>query len=71
VEAVLALLADQGSVTRERLFQRFSHVSAEDVGAVLNELVCQGIVYTTGRGTSTVYELSSPFSSSSSSASSW
>jgi hypothetical protein len=52
-------LAEQGSVTRERLFERFRQDPAEDVGAVLNDLVGHGIVYSTGRGTSTVYGLSS------------
>jgi hypothetical protein len=32
-------LAEQGSVTRERLFERFRQDPAEDVGAVLNDLV--------------------------------
>jgi hypothetical protein len=58
-EAVLDFLAEQGSVTRERLFERFRQDSAEDVAAVLNDLVCHGVVYSTGRGTSTVYGLSS------------
>jgi hypothetical protein len=58
-EAVLDFLREQGSVTRERLFERFRHDSAEDVAAVLNDLVGQGIVYSTGRGGSSVFGLSS------------
>jgi hypothetical protein len=58
-EAVLDFLAEQGSVTRERLLERFRRDSPEDVAAVLNDLVGQGIVYSTGRGPTTVYGLSS------------
>jgi hypothetical protein len=58
-EVVLDFLAEQGSVTRERLFERFRRDSAEDVAAVLNDLVGQGIVYSTGRGASSVFGLSS------------
>jgi hypothetical protein len=58
-EAVMDFLSEQGSVTRERLFERFRRDSAEDVAAVLNDLVAQGIVYSTGRGPTTVYGLSS------------
>ena len=58
-EAVMDFLSEQGSVTRERLFERFRRDSAEDVAAVLNDLVGQGIVYSTGRGQSSVYGLSS------------
>jgi hypothetical protein len=58
-EAVLDFLSEQGSVTRERLFERFRRDSADDVAAVLNDLVGQGIVYSTGRGASSVFGLSS------------
>ena len=58
-EAVMDFLSEQGGVTRERLFERFRRDSAEDVAAVLNDLVAQGIVYSTGRGPTTVYGLSS------------
>jgi hypothetical protein len=58
-EAVLDFLSQHGSVTRERLFERFRRDSADDVGAVLNDLVGQGIVYSTGRGPTAVYGLSS------------
>lgn len=58
-EAMLDLLTEQGSVTRERLFERFSDDSPEDVGAVLSDLVAQGFVYVTGRGATSVYGLAS------------
>ena len=58
-EAMMDFLSEQGGVTRERLFERFRRDSAEDVAAVLNDLVGQGIVYSTGRGPTTVYGLSS------------
>ncbi|RYZ07616.1 MAG: hypothetical protein EOO73_11610 [Myxococcales bacterium] len=57
-EAVLDFLTANGSVPRERLFERFRADAAEDVAAVLNDLVAEGIIYTTGRGQSTVYGLS-------------
>lgn len=57
-EAVLDFMTTEGSVTRERLFERFRADSAEDVAAVLNDLVSAGIIYSTGRGQSTVYGLS-------------
>jgi hypothetical protein len=71
LEAVLDFLAEQGSVTRERLFERFRQASAEDVGGVLNDLVCRGVVHFTGRGASMTYGLSSTARSSSCWRSSW
>ena len=56
-EAVLEFMSEHGSVTRERLLQRFQGESEEAVGAVLNDLVGQGILYATGRGPSSVYGL--------------
>jgi hypothetical protein len=56
-EAVLEFMSEQGSVTRERLRERFQDESEEAVGAVLNDLVGQGILYATGRGPSSVYGL--------------
>ena len=58
-EAVLDFLTEQGSVTRERLLARFHGDSAEDIGAVVNDLVGQGVLFATGRGPSTVYGLTS------------
>jgi len=58
-EAVLEFLSEQGSASRERLFQRFRHDAEADLAAVLNDLVGQGLVYSTGKGGAAVYGLSS------------
>ena len=58
-EAVFGFLEEQGSVTRERLLDRFRQDSAEDVAAVVNDLVGEGIASATGRGANTTYELTS------------
>jgi hypothetical protein len=56
-EAVLEFMSEQGSVTRARLLEHFREESEEAVGAVVNDLVGQGILYATGRGSSSVYGL--------------
>jgi hypothetical protein len=56
-EAVFDFLEEQGSVTRERLLARFRQDPAEDVAAVVNDLVSEGIACYTGRGANTVYGL--------------
>jgi hypothetical protein len=58
-EAVVDFLSEQGSCTRERLLERFRNDPAEDVAAVLNDMLGQGLVYSTGRGQSALYGLSS------------
>ncbi len=58
-EAVLDFLADQGSVTRERLFERFRNDPEPSVAAVLSDLASEGLIYATGKGMGTVYGLSS------------
>jgi hypothetical protein len=58
-EAVLEFLAEQGSAPRARVLDRFREDGVEEIAAVLNDLVGQGIVYATGRGPATVYGLSS------------
>jgi hypothetical protein len=58
-EAVLDYLTGKGSVTRAQLFEHFLRDSTDDLGAVLNDLIGQGVVYATGRGSSMVYGLSS------------
>jgi hypothetical protein len=58
-EATLEFLTEQGSVSRERVFKRFRHDSEADVAAVLNDLVGQGLVYSTGKGPTAVVGLSS------------
>lgn len=57
-EAVLEVL-QQGPATRERLRERFRHDVEEDLGAVLNDLVSSGLVYSTGRAEAAVYGLAS------------
>jgi hypothetical protein len=56
-EAVLEFMSEHGSATRARLLEHFRDESEEAVGAVLNDLVGQGIVYATGRGPSSIYGL--------------
>jgi hypothetical protein len=58
-EAVLDFLSEHGGATRGQLFERFVDDSAEDLGAVLSDLVGQGLVYATGRGLGMVYGLCS------------
>lgn len=58
-EAVLDYLAEHGSVTRERIFERFRNDPEQSVAAVLSDLSSEGLVYVTGKGQSTVYGLSS------------
>ena len=58
-EAVLAYLAEHGSVSREQLFTRFRRDPEQDVAAVLVDLVNQGLVYSTGKGKTAVYGASS------------
>jgi hypothetical protein len=58
-EAVLDFLTQQGGVTRERLAARFRYDSDRDLAAVLNDLVSQGLVYSTGRGATALYGISS------------
>jgi hypothetical protein len=58
-EGVLDFLTQHGGATRERLEARFRYDSERDLAAVLNDLVSQGLVYSTGRGTTAVYGISS------------
>jgi hypothetical protein len=58
-EAVLDFLEQHGTVTRERIFARFRHDPEREVGAVLNDLVSEGLVYSTGRGAGAVFGVSS------------
>jgi hypothetical protein len=52
-------LGEHGSVTRERLFERFRNDPEQSLAAVLSDLSSEGLVYVTGRGQNTVYGLSS------------
>jgi hypothetical protein len=58
-EAVLDFLAENGSVTRERMFERFRNDPEQSVAAVLSDLASEGLIYVTGKGLGTVYGLSS------------
>src|SRR5215831_17470605 len=49
-EAVIDFLRESGSVSRERIFERFRFDGDEAVAAVLRDLVSSGIAYSTGRG---------------------
>jgi hypothetical protein len=59
-EALIDFLRDHGSVTRERIFERFQFDGDEAVAAVLRDLVASGIAYSTGRGDVALYGLTSP-----------
>jgi hypothetical protein len=58
-EAVLDFLRDQGTVSRQRIFQRFSADDEEALAAVLADLVSTGLAYATGRGVTALYGLTS------------
>lgn len=58
-EAVVDFVSEQGSVTRERVFQKFRRDAEDDVAAVLADLVGQGLLYSTGKGRSAIYGVSS------------
>ena len=57
-QAMLDFLRD-GSKTRERIFERFERDGDREVGAVLSDLVSNGLIYSTGRGDSALYGLTS------------
>lgn len=54
-EAVLDVICQRGSVTREALATHFRRDDERDLAAVLNDLVGHGLVYCTGRGASALY----------------
>ncbi len=58
-QALLEFLQEQGPVSRRRVFERFRYDDAAAVGAVLNDLATNGLVYRTGNGNGneTIYEL--------------
>lgn len=58
-EAVLDYLREQGSVPRRRIFERFQRDDEQAVAAILNDLVSSGLAYSTGRGGSSVFGLTS------------
>jgi hypothetical protein len=58
-EAILDYLREQGSVPRRRIFQRFQRDDEAAVAAILNDLVSSGLAYSTGRGGSAVFGVTS------------
>jgi DprA winged helix domain len=58
-EAVLDYLREQGSVPRRRIFERFGRDDEAAVAAILNDLVSSGLAYSTGRGGSAVFGVTS------------
>jgi len=58
-EVMLDFLRDNGSVQRQRIFERFSADDEDAVAAVLNDLVSSGLAYATGRGAFALYGLTS------------
>src|SRR5689334_1893844 len=49
-QAVLEFVTSQEGATREKIFKKFRRDPEDDVGAVLADLVGQGVLYATGRG---------------------
>ncbi|MEO8179554.1 MAG: hypothetical protein ABI895_12045 [Deltaproteobacteria bacterium] len=58
-EAVLDYLREQGSVPRRRIFERFGRDDEAAVAAILNDLVSSGLAYSSGRGGSAVFGVTS------------
>jgi hypothetical protein len=56
-EAVYAYLGETEAVRRKQIEARFRHDSADDLGAVLSDLVASGLVYATGRGQNAMYRV--------------
>jgi hypothetical protein len=54
-EAVLDVICERGSMPRDAIVSHFKRDPERDVGAVLNDLVGQGLLYCTGKGGSAVY----------------
>jgi hypothetical protein len=58
-EAVIDFIREQGSAPRRRVFERFRNDDEDAVAAILNDLVSSGLAYSTGRGASALYGLTS------------
>lgn len=58
-EAIIDYMRDQGSVPRRRIFERFQRDDEHAVAAILNDLVSSGLAYSTGRGQSALFGLTS------------
>jgi len=58
-EAIIDYLREQGGAPRRRIFERFQRDDESAVAAILNDLVSSGLAYSTGRGGSAVFGLTS------------
>jgi hypothetical protein len=58
-EAVIDFIREQGSAPRRRVFERFKNDDEDALAAILNDLVSSGLAYSTGRGASAFYGLTS------------
>jgi hypothetical protein len=58
-EAIIDYIKDQGSVPRRRIFERFQRDDEHAVAAILNDLVGSGLAYSTGRGQSALFGVTS------------
>jgi hypothetical protein len=56
-QAVLEFVKDRGSATRSQVLAAFARDDANDVGAVLSDLVAGSLLYCTGRGVHAAYGL--------------
>src|SRR5690349_900607 len=59
-EAVYEFLSEHEVVRRKQLETRFRHDSADNLAAVLNDLIASGLIYATGRGAAASYRALSP-----------
>jgi DNA-binding Lrp family transcriptional regulator len=58
-EAIIDYIKEQGSVPRRRIFERFQRDDEHAVAAILNDLVGSGLAYSTGRGQSALFGVTS------------
>lgn len=58
-EAVLEYIGDQGGATRGAIIGRFQRDGERESIAVLSDLVASGLIYATGRGSTTLYGVTS------------
>jgi hypothetical protein len=54
-EAIYDFVCEQQSVSRERVEKRFAKDAEDDVAAVINDLVSNGLIYAAGRGKTAIY----------------
>jgi hypothetical protein len=58
-EAVLDFVTDEGTVVRSRVLERFQYDGERETIAVLGDLVNSGLIYAAGRGSATLYGITS------------